>query len=84
MMTPAAAREREIALQEFSKTEVLTLEALADAIVPGAQKAGICHFLDHHLAQAAEDCLLMIKYMGLDLEYLPKFLEYLKKIFLKL
>ena len=39
-MTPAAAREREIALQVFSKTEVLTLEALADAIVPGAQKAG--------------------------------------------
>ena len=78
-MTPAAAREREIALQVFSKTEVLTLEALADAIVPGAQKAGICHFLDHHLAQAAEDCLLMIKYMGLANEAYPDFTSFDKK-----
>ncbi|MBT4615937.1 MAG: Tat pathway signal protein [Gammaproteobacteria bacterium] len=75
LMTPAAAREREIALQVFSKTEVLTLEALADAIVPGAQKAGICHFLDHHLAQAAEDCLLMIKYMGLANQAYPDFYQ---------
>ncbi|MBT3625971.1 MAG: Tat pathway signal protein [Gammaproteobacteria bacterium] len=75
LMTPAAAREREIALQVFSKTEVLTLEALANAIVPGASKAGICHFLDYHLAQDAEDCLLMIKYMGLANQAYPDFYQ---------
>ena len=73
LMTPAVAREREIELQVFSKTEVLTLEALADAIVPGAQEAAICHFLDYHLAQDAQDCLLMIKYMGLANQAFPEF-----------
>ena len=65
MMTPADAREQDVPLQVFSKKEVLTLEALAEAIVPGARQAGICHYLDHHLAQGPEDCLLMIKYLGL-------------------
>ena len=65
LMTPAVAREQKIALQVFSEAEALTLEALANAIVPGAQKAGISHYLDHHLTQTAENCLLMIKYLGI-------------------
>jgi len=64
-ISPARAREQGLALQVFSSGEARTLEALADAIVPGARTAGICHYLDHHLAQSPEDCLLMIKYLGL-------------------
>jgi len=64
-MTPANAREQDVPLRVFSDSEASTLEALAEAIVPGARQAGICHYLDHHLAQDPEECLLMIKYLGL-------------------
>ncbi len=75
LITPAEARAQEIALQVFSQTEASTLEALANAIVPGAQKAGICHYLDYHLAQTVEDCLLMIKYLGLPNQAFPDFYQ---------
>ena len=75
LMTPALAREQKVPLQVFSNNEALTLEALAEAIVPGARQAGICHYLDHHLAQDPEDCLLMIKYLGLPTQAYPGFYQ---------
>lgn len=64
LLTPAQAYAEKIPLQILSATEADTLAAIAEALVPGATDAGISHFVDHQLAQAPGDCLLMLKYLG--------------------
>lgn len=63
-MTPQQAREREIAFQVLSSTEVHTLDALGDTLLPGSAEAGLAHFLDQQLAASFEDQMLMLKYLG--------------------
>jgi Gluconate 2-dehydrogenase subunit 3 len=64
-LTPGQARARGLPFQLLSPAEVATLEALAEALVPGARDAGISHFLDQQLAAGPEDNLLMLKYLGI-------------------
>lgn len=71
-LTPRAARAAGAPLQVLTPAERLTLEALAETLLPGAATAGIAHFVDHHLAVPAPDCLLMLRYLDVP----PPFAEF--------
>ena len=62
VMSPAKAYAESVPYQTLSAAEVATLEALAEAIVPGATEAGISHYIDSQLSANPEDTLLMVKY----------------------
>ncbi len=49
--------------QTLTSNEVATLEAIAEAIVPGATAAGISHYIDSQLSVDPKDALLMVKYL---------------------
>lgn len=68
-MTPGQARERGAELRHLQPREAAVLEALADALVPGARAAGIAHYVDANLARPPADCLLTIRYF----DVLPPF-----------
>jgi hypothetical protein len=65
-MSPASARAERIPLQVLSKVQCTGLEALAETLVPGSVAAGVAHYVDHQLAASHADCMLMIKYLGVD------------------
>jgi hypothetical protein len=56
------ARDSQASLQHFNATELATLEALGDELVPGSREAGIAHFIDHELA--SDDPKLVIRYFN--------------------
>ncbi|MFT5137756.1 MAG: hypothetical protein ACI9XU_002182 [Arenicella sp.] len=63
-LTPAQAREKRASLNLLTELQATTLDYLAEAIVPGASKLGIVHFLDSQLSTSPKDSLLMLKYLG--------------------
>lgn len=63
-VSPRAAQAAGLPYQILTDEEVATLQALAEAIVPGASEAGISHFIDKQLGANAQDSLLMLKYLG--------------------
>ncbi|MDX1404057.1 MAG: gluconate 2-dehydrogenase subunit 3 family protein, partial [Woeseiaceae bacterium] len=70
-MTPQEAREAEVAFRVLSDTEVATVDALGEILVPGAAGAGLSHFIDHQLAASPEESLLMIRYLGVNPPFAP-------------
>ena len=70
-LSPRAALAAGLPYQVLSGQEVSALEAVAEALVPGARDAGIAHYIDKQLAAAPQDSLLMLKYLGVSpAEYL--------------
>lgn len=51
-------------MQVLSESEVNTLDAFAELVVPGARQAGISQFVDKQLSLPQEESLLMLKYLG--------------------
>lgn len=70
LLTPKAAREQRVAFQVLTPDEVRIVEALGEALAPGARDAGIAHYLDHQLAAKPVDSLLMIRYLDVPPPYL--------------
>ena len=68
-MTPAQAYAKGLPLQLLSKRQALTLESLAEILVPGSKRAGIVQFIDSQLSVAAPDSLLMLRYLGVAAPY---------------
>ena len=64
MLSPRQAYADDVPMQVLSVAERATLESIAEALVPGARAAGVAHFVDSQLAASTEDCLLMLKYLG--------------------
>jgi len=64
LLSPAQARAAGLPLQLLSAQEAATLEAITEAVVPGARKAGISQYIDKQLAASHEESLLMLKYLG--------------------
>jgi len=56
------------------------IETLAEVIVPGSPEAGLVHFIDHQLAEAPDDCMLILKFFGLPPPYLDFYASGLKAI----
>src|SRR5262249_20852396 len=58
LLTPQQARAQNVAFRTLTPGEVETLEAVGEAIVPGARAAGVSHFGDQQLSVPAEEALL--------------------------
>src|ERR1700744_1682837 len=52
------ARAQGLPFKVLSPDEVTTIEALSDALVPGARDAGVSHYIDHELASPSPRFLL--------------------------
>ena len=63
-MTPAEARSAQVPFRTLSASEVETLDALGNVLLPGSASAGLAHFIDHQLSGEPADSMLMIKYLG--------------------
>jgi Gluconate 2-dehydrogenase subunit 3 len=63
-LTPAQARAAKVPFRSLNASDVKTLEALGETLVPGSSTAGLAHYLDHQLSVEAADSMLMIKYLG--------------------
>ena len=50
MLTAGQARAQGVPLRVLKANEADAIEALGETLVPGAQKAGIAHFIDHQIA----------------------------------
>ncbi|MBB6520263.1 gluconate 2-dehydrogenase subunit 3 family protein [Pseudoteredinibacter isoporae] len=71
----AQAAELKLPYQNFNKTQALDLSRLSEGLVPGAAQAGAVHFIDQQLQRdGAENCLLMIRYLGVDPPFKPFYL----------
>lgn len=69
LLTPREARAKGIPFEVLTAKEAAALEALGETLLPGATKAGIAYFVDHHLALPSEDSLLMIRYLDIPPPY---------------
>lgn len=69
LMTPEEARARKVPLRTLSEAEARTLERFAEVLLPGAEAAGVAHFVDHHLTVPSEDSLLMLRYLDVPPPY---------------
>src|SRR5215470_3133383 len=58
LMTPAQARAEGVPLRTLKPEEAETIEAMGEALVPGARQAGIANFVDQQLSIPAEEALL--------------------------
>ena len=61
LLTPQQARAQNVAFRTLSAGEVETLEAVGEALVPGARDAGISHFVDQQISIPPEEALLRAK-----------------------
>ena len=50
LLSPRQARAQNIAFKTLTPEQVETLEAVGEALVPGAKQAGISHFVDQQLS----------------------------------
>ena len=58
MMTPAAARAQGVPFRLLKAHEAATVEALGEALVPGAKQAGVAHFVDQQVSVPPGEALL--------------------------
>lgn len=70
LLTPQAARERDLPFRALRASEVAVVESLGETLLPGARAAGIAHFLDQQLTAPAADSLLMLRYLDVPPPYL--------------
>src|ERR1700759_5545099 len=58
LMTPGEARARAVPFRSLNGEEAETLEALGEALVPGAREAGVAHFIDQQVSVPPGEALL--------------------------
>jgi hypothetical protein len=63
-LTAAQARSAEVPFRTLDATDVKTVDALGETLLPGSSAAGLSHYLDHQLSGDPADSMLMIKYLG--------------------
>jgi hypothetical protein len=71
LLTPAAARAADLPLRVLDGSQVRTLEAFGETLLPGSAAAGLAHFIDHQLAAPPGEQLLMIRYLGVEAPFTP-------------
>lgn len=69
LLTPRQARARRAELRVLAAEEARLLEAIGEALLPGAREAGIAHFVDSQLAAPPEASLLMLRYFDVPPPY---------------
>jgi hypothetical protein len=58
LMTPGQARAQGVPFRLLKAKEAETIEALGETLVPGAQRAGIAHFIDQQVSVTPGEALL--------------------------
>jgi hypothetical protein len=69
LLTPRQAHARGADFKSLGGSAVLTLEALGEALVPGAREAGIAHFIDQQMSAEPNESLFMAKYLNVSPPY---------------
>ena len=64
MLTPRQAQAQNIPLRTLTPEQAATLDAMGEALVPGAKAAGITNFVDQQLSIPAEQALLEARIMN--------------------
>jgi hypothetical protein len=64
MLTPRQARARQVPLRTLTGDQAAALEAVGEALVPGAKDAGISNFVDQQISIPAEEALLEARIMN--------------------
>jgi hypothetical protein len=65
LLSPREARAEDIPFRTLTPQQVETLEALGETLVPGAQAAGISHFIDQQLSIPPEEALLEARILNI-------------------
>jgi Gluconate 2-dehydrogenase subunit 3 len=68
-LTPAQARESGVPYRTLNSSEVRTLEAFGQILVPGSATLGLAHFIDHQLSGLPANSMLMVKYLGVSVPF---------------
>ena len=58
LMTPGQARAQNVPFRLLKAHEAETIEALGETLVPGAQRAGVAHFVDQQVSVSPGEALL--------------------------
>jgi hypothetical protein len=58
LMTPGQARAQNVPFRLLKAREAETIEAMGEALVPGAQGAGVAHFVDQQVSVTPGEALL--------------------------
>jgi len=58
LLSPREAHVQNVAFHTLTAPQVETLEAIGEALVPGAQAAGISHFVDQQISGPPDQALL--------------------------
>jgi Gluconate 2-dehydrogenase subunit 3 len=58
LMTPGQARAQGVPFRLLRAHEAETIEALGETLVPGAQRAGVAHFIDQQVSVSPGEALL--------------------------
>jgi hypothetical protein len=64
MLTTRQARAGNVPFRLLKEDEAAAIEALGETLVPGAQKAGIAHFIDHQISGPPEEALLQARILN--------------------
>jgi hypothetical protein len=64
LLTPRQAQAQGVPLRTLTPAEAATLDAMGEALVPGAKQAGITNFVDQQLSIPAEEALLEARIMN--------------------
>jgi Gluconate 2-dehydrogenase subunit 3 len=64
MLTPRQARAQRLPLRTLKADQVITLDAMGEALVPGAKEAGVSNFIDQQISIPAEEALLEARIMN--------------------
>ena len=70
LLSPRAARAEGVPFRVLAPDEVALVDALGEALLPGAATAGLAHYLDQQLAADPVDSLLMIRYLDVPPPYI--------------
>lgn len=73
-MSPAEARLAKAAFRTLDSTDVGTLDALGEVLLPGSAASGLSHYIDHQLSGSLPESMLVIKYLGVN----PPFADFYK------
>jgi len=64
MLTPRQARAQRVPFRTLTADQATTLDAMGEALVPGAKDAGISNFVDQQISIPAEEALLEARIMN--------------------
>jgi hypothetical protein len=69
LLTPAQARAEGVPLRTLKSDEAATIEAVGDALVPGARQQGIASFIDQQISVPADEALLEARILNVKPPY---------------